>query len=356
MNKKILFIDRDGTLINEPKDDYKVDKIEKFEFEPNVISILSKFKKIGYKFIIISNQDGLGKKNFHLNDFYLYHNLMLSIFYSQGIVFHDVLICPHTLKEKCRCRKPNLGLLKRWIFQKKKLSKKSCFVIGDRQSDMELSRNMNISGFLYSRDKLNWKNIYKKIKYQDRVSEVFRKTLETEIYVKINLDHTKKNYFDTGIFFLNHMLEQIAIHSKISIYIKAKGDIEIDDHHTVEDIGIALGDCLIKCLGNKSGIQRYGFILPMDESVSSCILDISNRPYLKFQANFKYQKIGDLSTQMIYHFFYSLVYSMKITLHLKSKGENDHHCVEGLFKAFGKALGQAIYRNGNCIPSSKGIL
>ncbi|CAL4318620.1 bifunctional histidinol-phosphatase/imidazoleglycerol-phosphate dehydratase HisB [Buchnera aphidicola] len=356
MSKKILFLDRDGTLIREPQDDYKVDKIEKLEFEPSVISVLSKFKKMNYKFIIVSNQDGLGNQDFCLYDFYLCHNLMLSIFFSQGISFDDILICPHTIDEKCKCRKPNLGLIKRWIFLNKNISKKKCFFIGDRESDINCAKNLGITGLLYSREKLNWNNIYKKIKYKDRIFKILKQTNETKILVKINLDNSQKNFFDTGVFFFNHMLEQIAVHAKISIFIKVQGDLEIDDHHIVEDTGIALGECLFQCLHKKSGINRYGFVLPMDESVASCILDISNRPFLYFKTNFKYQKIGDLSTDMICHFFYSLAYSMKITLHLKAKGENDHHCAESLFKSFGKALGQAIQRKGILIPSSKGIL
>ncbi|USS94203.1 bifunctional histidinol-phosphatase/imidazoleglycerol-phosphate dehydratase HisB [Buchnera aphidicola] len=357
MYKKVLFLDRDGTLIREPKDNYQIDNIEKLEFEPNVIVILSKLQKMNYKFVMVSNQDGLGKKKFNLRDFYLCHNLMLSIFFSQGISFYDVLICPHTLGQNCECRKPNIGLVKKFFFSQNKLSTKNCFVIGDRKSDIDFAKNLNIPGILYSRKNCNWENIYQKLKYKERFSEILRKTSETEVHVKISLDNLQKNFFDTGIFFFNHMLEQISIHANISIYIKVKGDIEIDDHHIIEDVGIALGECFLRCLKNKKGICRYGFVLPMDESIASCILDISNRPFISFQAKFQYQKIGDLSTNMIFHFFYSLVYAMKITLHLKSKGKNDHHCAESLFKVFGKSLGQAILRNGtSCVPSSKGTL
>ncbi|CAL4318772.1 Histidine biosynthesis bifunctional protein HisB [Buchnera aphidicola (Chaitophorus populicola)] len=356
MIKKFIFLDRDGTLIKEPKTDYQIDNLKKFEFEPYVISVLLKLKKLNYEFIMITNQDGLGKKNFPIYNFYLYHNLMLSIFSSQGIFFKDILICPHLDQDSCICRKPKFALLNRWIKDKKKKFMKNCFVIGDRESDMKLAKNIGAKGLKYGINDLNWKDIYNEIFYKNRFAAVHRKTLETNVYIKIFLDKRKKNFIDTGIFFLNHMLEQISIHSNISFYIYARGDINIDDHHIVEDIGITLGKCLSKALSKKKGINRYGFTLPMDDSIASCVLDISNRPYLNFKAKFKYQKVGDLSTEMIYHFFYSLSYSMNITLHLKSRGSNDHHCAESLFKVFGKALGQAIQINGVNIPSSKGVL
>lgn len=355
MSKKFIFLDRDGTLIKEPKVNYQIDSLKKFEFEPNVISVLLKLKKLNYKFIMITNQDGLGK-TFSIKNFYLYHNLMLSIFSSQGIFFSDILICPHFDYECCICRKPNFSLLYRWIIGKKKKFMKDCFVIGDRKSDMRLAKNIGAQGLQYGINKLSWKDIYNKIVYKNRCFKLHRKTFETDVYIKIFLDKYKKSFIDTGIFFLNHMLEQISVHSRIYFYIYARGDINIDDHHLVEDIAITLGKCLFNSLNKKRGINRYGFTLPMDESLASCVLDISNRPYLNFQANFKYQKVGDLNTEMIYHFFYSLVYSMNITLHLKSKGFNDHHRAESLFKVFGKALGQAIQINGSHIPSSKGIL
>ncbi|CAL4318686.1 Histidine biosynthesis bifunctional protein HisB [Buchnera aphidicola (Chaitophorus sp. 3695)] len=355
MNKKFIFLDRDGTLIKEPKFNYQIDTLKKFEFEPNVISVLLKLSKLNYKFIMITNQDGLGK-SFSINNFYLYHNLMLSIFSSQGIFFSDILICPHLPQDNCICRKPKFSLLHKWIFNKKKNFMKKCFVIGDRESDMKLAKNIGAKGLKYGKNYLSWKDIYNKIVYKNRFFCIHRKTLETDIYIKTFLDKTKKSFIHTGIFFFDHMLEQISIHSNIFFYINAQGDINIDDHHVVEDVGIVLGQCLSKSLINKKGINRYGFTLPMDESIASCVLDISNRPYLNFKANFKYQKVGDLSTEMIYHFFYSLVYSMNITLHLKSKGSNDHHCAESLFKSFGKALGQAIQINGLNIPSSKGVL
>ncbi|MCW5197608.1 bifunctional histidinol-phosphatase/imidazoleglycerol-phosphate dehydratase HisB [Buchnera aphidicola] len=355
MNKKFIFLDRDGTLIKEPKFDCQIDSLKKFQLEPNVISVLLKLSKLNYKFIMITNQDGLGK-TFSIHDFYLYHNLMLSIFSSQGIFFSDVLICPHFIQDNCVCRKPKFSLLRNWIINKKKKFMRKCFVIGDRESDMQLAKNIGAIGLKYERNNLNWNDIYNKIIYKNRFAYIHRKTLETNVYIKIFLDKKRKNFINTGIYFFNHMLEQISIHSNISFYIDAKGDIDIDDHHIVEDVAITLGKCLSKSLNKKKGINRYGFTLPMDESISSCILDISNRPYLNFQAKFKYQKVGDLSTEMIYHFFYSLVYSMKITLHLKSKGFNDHHCAESLFKSFGRALGQAIQINGFNIPSSKGVL
>ncbi|QCI16366.1 bifunctional histidinol-phosphatase/imidazoleglycerol-phosphate dehydratase HisB [Buchnera aphidicola (Aphis craccivora)] len=353
MKQKMLLIDRDGTLIDEPEDNFQVDKINKIVFKKNVISSLCKLMKLGYKFIMITNQDGLGTKSFPLKKFNIPHFFLLNIFQSEGITFEDILICPHFSYDNCECRKPKIKLLKKWL---DKIEKKQSYVIGDRQTDMDLAKNIKLQGIQYKDDNCNWKNIVKKITQKNRFGEIFRKTKETSIHVKVWLDLEHSSNITTGINFFDHMLEQLSIHSGISIYIKAEGDLKVDDHHTVEDTGIALGEALLQALKNKNGISRFGFVLPMDESIAKCVIDLSNRSYLNFKGCFRYQKVGDLSTDMVEHFFYSLCQSMKITLHLSFKGNNDHHCIESVFKAFGKALRQAIKIEGDTLPTSKGIL
>jgi len=355
MLKKVLFIDRDGTLISEPKVDFQVDSIQKLEFEPHVISALLELKKNNYIFIIVTNQDGLGSVSFPLSEFYIPHDFMINVFKSQGIIFDKVLICPHTLQKNCSCRKPKLKLIEPWL-KKNTIDKNNSYVIGDRSTDIEFAKNIGISGFLYNKEKNGWDSIKNKIIY-NRFAKTTRTTQETHISVKIKLNSNKKSIINTGIEFFNHMLEQISTHGNLYFNIQCKQKTIPDDHHLVEDTGIVIGLTLYKILKNKIGLERYGFTLPMDECIADCIIDISGRPFLKFNATFKYQKIGDLSTEMIQHFFYSLSYSMKITLHIKAKGENDHHIAESLFKVFGKTLYQATKINKNLLtPSSKGIL
>ncbi|MFT8229706.1 MAG: bifunctional histidinol-phosphatase/imidazoleglycerol-phosphate dehydratase HisB [Enterobacterales bacterium] len=357
MKKKFLFIDRDGTLIKEPNDNKQVDKIEKLSFEPNVITSLLKLQKFGFKLIMVTNQDGLGTHLFPKKNFYIPHNFMIDIFTSQGINFEKVLICPHFDYDKCNCRKPNTGLVNSFLTGNL-LDKKNSFVIGDRYTDILLSKNMNINGLLYNKTSLNWLNISKNLTTLKRYSCVKRITKETDIKIKVWLDQKKTNYINTGIKFLDHMLHQIAIHGGISVYIKAIGDIKVDDHHTVEDVALVLGETLKRSLGNKYGISRFGFIAPMDESLATCALDISGRSYLKYNAKYKFQKVGDLSTDMVEHFFRSLCSTMFCTLHLSVSGDNDHHKIESLFKSFGLSLRQAINinYNSNKLQSSKGII
>lgn len=351
MNQKIIFIDRDGTIISEPLDNFQVDNINKLYFEPNVIPNLLKLQNFGYQLVMITNQDGLGSNNFSQDSFEIPHHFMLKILNSQGINFNSILICPHTLDDQCQCRKPKIQLVAPWLIDGI-LDKSNSYVIGDRITDMQLAKNMGIKGIHYSKIN-NWDKIYYYLMSMHRYACIVRNTKETQIKIQVWLDIEGKNQFNTGIGFFDHMLNQIAIHGKFSMHINAHGDIHVDDHHTVEDTGLALGEALLKALGNKKGISRFGFTLPMDESYSSCLLDISGRPYLKFKAKFNYQKVGTLSTDMIEHFFRSLSYSMCSTIHLKSRGKNDHHQIESLFKVFGCALNQAFTINGNIIPSSK---
>ncbi|QJC29427.1 bifunctional histidinol-phosphatase/imidazoleglycerol-phosphate dehydratase HisB [Enterobacteriaceae endosymbiont of Plateumaris pusilla] len=354
MLNKVLFIDRDGTLISEPKDNYQIDNINKLIFEPNVILTLSKLKKFSYSLVIITNQDGLGTKNFPKKNFDIPHNFMVNIFKSQGIEFNDIFICPHYLQDNCICRKPKTNMLKSYL--NNTLDKQNSYVIGDRLTDIELSKNIGIKGILYNKKTCNWKSILLKLTKNNRYARIKKNTKETSVLVELWLDKKGQSFINTGISFFNHMLEQIAIHGDFILNINVKGDLNIDDHHTVEDTALTLGLALSKALNNKKGINRFGFLLPMDDSLAECAIDLSGRPYLQYNAKFNSTKIGDFSTEMVKHFFYSLSYSMLCNIYLKVKGDNDHHKIESLFKAFGKSLNQAINIVNNKIPSSKGIL
>jgi len=354
VKKKTLFIDRDGTLIDEPINTYQVDSINKLVFKKNVISSLRRIIEFGYKLIMVTNQDGLGSKNFPLEDFNIPHLFMLNIFRSEGVIFDEILICPHYPEDNCRCRKPKINMIKPWLHT---IDRKNSYVIGDRDTDMELAKNIEIPGIQYKENIFNWIDIEKYIIKYNRYSKIVRITKETAVHIKVWLDlEEETSQINTGIKFFDHMLEQLSVHSGICMNIFTQGDLEIDDHHTIEDTGIVLGEALLQALGNKNGLCRFGFYLPMDESKSNCIIDISNRPYFSFKANFNYKMVGDMSTSMVEHFFYSLCYSMKITLHLYAEGKNDHHCIESLFKVFGRALRQSVKIKGNVLPTSKGIL
>ncbi len=360
--KPTLFIDRDGTLIDEPKTDYQIDSLEKLKFEPNVIPALLQLKKY-YRFIIVSNQDALGTSRFPFEQFWIPHNAMLNLFRSQGIEFDDILICPHAPKDHCNCRKPKTKLLQKYI-DEQLFDPERSFVIGDRDTDVQLAHNLGIRALKYHSEQLGWNEIAEKLlalaqnhsNSQARYAKVVRQTKETHIQVQVWLDEAGINEINTGIGFFDHMLDQIATHGGFKMHVQCQGDLWIDEHHTIEDTALALGAAIKQALGEKRGIARFGFVLPMDECLAQCALDLSGRPYFQFKAKFKREKVGDFSTEMTEHFFQSLAYALSATLHLKAKGKNDHHKIESLFKALGRVLRQAIHIQSDQLPSSKGTL
>jgi len=362
--KKYLFIDRDGTLISEPSD-FQIDSVEKLNFVPGVFSALTLLLQHDYRLVMVSNQDGLGTQSFPYQSFDRPHQLMLKIFHSQGIEFDDVLICPHLPTASCECRKPKVGMLLPYLIDQS-INQNDSYVVGDRESDVHLAQNLGVTAFqIGSVATPCWQDIAQSILNKPRQSIIHRQTRETNISLQLNLDQRGETRIETGIGFFDHLLQQVAQHADISLSIKIQGDLAVDDHHVIEDTAIVLGDAIRIALGEKRGIARYGFLLPMDEALTTIALDLGGRSHCQFSGTFHRERVGTLATEMIPHFFKSLSESLKASLHIKLEGENDHHRIESAFKAFGRVLRQAIskepYRSqlkldSMTIPSTKGVL
>jgi imidazoleglycerol-phosphate dehydratase/histidinol-phosphatase len=351
--RRILFIDRDGTLIVEP-DDKQIDSLEKLELIEGVIPALLKLQSAGYELVIVSNQDGLGTESYPLEDFEMPQQKMLQLFTSQGISFNAIHIDEHFERDNVDTRKPGIGMVLDYL-KSGELDLQDSWVIGDRNTDLELAVNMGIGGLLLGDGYESWTSIAHSLINKPRQGVVTRKTNETNIQVAIDLDATGTN-IETGIGFFDHMLDQLASHAEIKLELKCNGDLEIDEHHTVEDCALALGSAINEALGDRRGIGRYGFLLPMDESIARVAVDLSGRPAFTFTAEFSRESVGGLSTEMVRHFFASLSQSLGAAIHMEVLGDNTHHMVEALFKGIGRALRPALARQGVSLPSTKGVL
>lgn len=353
----ILFIDRDGTLIEEPFDE-QIDSFEKLKFVPGAIRNLAFIReKLDYKFVMVTNQDGLGSESFPENTFWPVHNFVLNTFEGEGVIFDDVLIDRHFPQDNAPTRKPNIGLVEKYI-NDTNVDIKNSYVIGDRKTDEMFAENIGCKSIIIGREGITWDKIAEILFAGEREAEIYRKTKETDIYVKINLDGSGICDIETGLGFFDHMLEQLGKHGGINIIVKTKGDLNVDEHHTIEDTAIVIGECLRKALGDKRGIERYGYCLPMDDCLCSVALDFGGRPWLTWNAEFNRERIGDVPTEMFMHFFKSLSDSAMMNLNIKAEGTNEHHKIEAIFKAFARSIKMAIKRdiyNYN-LPSTKGIL
>ncbi|WP_282296265.1 bifunctional histidinol-phosphatase/imidazoleglycerol-phosphate dehydratase HisB [Stenotrophomonas sp. PS02289] len=354
----ILFVDRDGTLIEEPAD-FQIDAYEKIRFVRDVIPAMLKLRDAGYQFVIVSNQDGLGSEGYPQASFDGPNNLMLQIFESQGIVFRDVLIDGTWPHDNAPTRKPGIGMMLPYL-QDRNIDWARSAMVGDRPTDIQFAQNMNIRGFQLRTEQFggewDWNGIAHDLADAPRRATVQRNTKETRIRVDVDLDRTAEPKTHTGLPFFDHMLEQIGKHGGFALSVQAEGDLHIDEHHTIEDTGLALGQALREALGDKRGIGRYGFTLPMDETLASAALDFSGRPYFVFEGEFKRERVGDMPTELVPHFFRSLCDASGLNLHLSVHGDNDHHKVEACFKALARALRQALPRQGTALPSTKGAL
>jgi imidazoleglycerol-phosphate dehydratase / histidinol-phosphatase len=352
---KVLFVDRDGTLIEEPPDE-QVDAIEKIRFMPDVFAAMRQARALGFKLAMVTNQDGLGSASFPQKSFDVPHQFMMDAFASQGVEFDAVFVCPHRKGDGCECRKPKIKLVEDYMRRQNVDLAASC-MIGDRDTDLEFARNLGVRGIRVRRHgapEETWPAILRLL--GERRATVKRKTKETDIEVRVNLDATAPVRIVTGIGFFDHMLEQVAKHGGFALDLNCKGDLEIDEHHTVEDCSLALGEALRAALGDKLGIARYGFVLPMDEAQVRVAIDLSGRAYGVFEGKFSREAVGGLPTELVPHFFKSLAESLKAAVHVTITGENTHHMIEACFKGVGRALRQAFRREGEELPSTKGML
>ncbi|WP_044397760.1 bifunctional histidinol-phosphatase/imidazoleglycerol-phosphate dehydratase HisB [Lacinutrix sp. Hel_I_90] len=376
--KRVLFIDRDGTIIKEPADE-QIDAFEKLEFYPKVFQYLSKIAKdLNFEIVMITNQDGLGTAVYPENTFWPVHNFILKAFEAEGVVFKEQFIDRTFAKDNAPTRKPNTGLLTKYFSEDYDLA--NSFVIGDRLTDIELAKNLGSKG-IFINDNTNlgtdeitvkhealndfialesndWEAIYTFLKAEERTGNITRNTNETKIQIDLNLDGTGKSEIDTGIAFFDHMLDQIARHGQLDLKIKVAGDLEVDEHHTIEDTAIALGEVFASTLGNKLGIERYGFCLPMDDCLSQVAIDFGGRNWLVWETEFNREMIGKMPTEMFFHFFKSFTDGAKCNLNIKAEGTNEHHKIEAIFKAFAKAIKMAVKRDVEkmILPSTKGML
>ncbi len=350
---RAIFVDRDGTIIAEPEDE-QVDSLEKLSFVPGAISALKALTGLGFELVMVTNQDGLGTAAFPEEDFYPAQNFMLRTLEGEGVVFNDILIDRHFPEDNSPCRKPGTGMFTKYLDGSYDLS--GSYVIGDRDSDMELARNLGAKGLKIGQ--LSWDEIVRTIRATERSATVERKTAETDIRIRVDLDGKGESSVDSGLKFFDHMLNQLIHHGGLSLELSCKGDLEVDEHHTMEDVGIALGEAIRLALGDKRGINRYGFALPMDESRAIVLLDFGGRSELVWDVVFTREMVGDVPTEMFKHFFKSLCDSLRCNLYIQARGENNHHLIEGVFKAFSRTIRQAAARNvfSYDLPSSKGLL
>ncbi|MBR5748622.1 MAG: bifunctional histidinol-phosphatase/imidazoleglycerol-phosphate dehydratase HisB [Prevotella sp.] len=355
--KRLLFIDRDGTLIEEPADE-QIDAFEKLKFTKGVFRNLHFIREhTDFELVMVSNQDGLGTDAFPEDTFWPVQNFILQTLESEGITFDEILIDSHFPEDNAPTRKPNTGLVKKYM-NDPEYDIANSYVIGDRETDRKFAENIGCKALILSDEGMSWDKISELLFAGERTSEVRRTTKETDIHIKVNLDGTGKCDIATGLGFFDHMLEQIGKHGSIDLLIHTKGDLEVDEHHTIEDTAIALGECILTALGDKRGIERYGYCLPMDDCLCSVALDFGGRPWLVWDAEFTREKIGEMPTEMFLHFFKSLSDAAKMNLNIKAEGQNEHHKIEGIFKALARSLKMAVRRDiyHYELPSTKGML
>lgn len=354
---RILFIDRDGTLIEEPADE-QIDSFDKLKFTPGVFRNLSFIRQqLDFKFVMVSNQDGLGTESFPEDTFWPVHNFILQSLEGEGITFDEQLIDRHFPEDNHPNRKPGTGMLREYM-DNPAYDLANSYVIGDRDTDRQLAENLGCKALILGRDGMTWDKIAEILFAGERTAEVKRTTKETDIHIKLNLDGTGRCDISTGLGFFDHMLEQIGKHGMMDLYIHTKGDLHVDEHHTIEDTAIALGECLNEALGSKRGIERYGYTLPMDDCLCQVALDFGGRPWLVWDAEFRRERIGEMPTEMFLHFFKSLSDSARMNLNIKAEGDNEHHKIEGIFKALARSLKMAVKRDiyHYELPSTKGML